>query len=160
MLRIGQGYDSHRLVADKPLMIGGVKIDSPVGSEAHSDGDVLLHALIDALLGAAGLGDIGEHFPPSDDRYKDADSSVLLAHVLTLIATKNLGVVNVDSTVFLEKIKLKPYKADIRQNIARLLRVDEDRVSVKAKTAEGMDAVGEGKAIEASVTVLLAIQEN
>src|SRR6478672_633189 len=103
--RIGQGYDIHRLIPGKPLMIGGVQIDSPVGSEAHSDGDVLLHSLIDALLGACGLGDIGDHFPPSDERYKNISSLVLLQHVLPLIERAGFQTVNIDATIFLEKPK-------------------------------------------------------
>jgi 2-C-methyl-D-erythritol 2,4-cyclodiphosphate synthase len=148
--RIGQGYDLHRLVPNKPLMLGGIQIDSPVGSEAHSDGDVLLHSLIDALLGALGLGDIGDHFPPSDEQYKGMDSTTLLRRVQPLIAQTGYRVANVDVTVFLEKPKLGPYKLAIRENLARPV----DCVSLKAKTAERFPPVGTQEAIAASVTVL------
>ncbi len=153
--RIGQGYDLHRLIPSKPLLLGGIQIDSPVGSEAHSDGDVLLHALIDALLGACGLGDIGDHFPPSDDRYKGISSVALLRLVLPLITQAGFQVVNLDSTIFLEKPKLGPYKAQIRAQLAELFGLPLDCVSVKAKTAEQFPPVGTQEAIAASVTVLL-----
>lgn len=154
--RIGQGYDIHRLIPDKPLMIGGMPIDSPVGSEAHSDGDVLLHSLIDALLGACGLGDIGDHFPPTDDRYKNISSLVLLQHVLPLIQQAGFQLVNLDATVFLEKPKLGPYKVQIRELLAERLQLAIDCVSLKAKTAEKFPPVGTQEAIAASVTVLLS----
>lgn len=154
--RIGQGYDIHRLVPGKPLMIGGISVESPVGSEAHSDGDVLLHSLIDALLGACGLGDIGDHFPPTDDRYQGISSVALLAHVLPLVENPGYVVSNVDATVFLEKPKLGPYKERIRRQLQTLLHLPASCVSVKAKTAEGFPPVGTGEAIAASVTVLLA----
>ncbi len=154
--RIGQGYDLHRLVPGKPLMVGGIAIDSPVGSEAHSDGDVLLHSLIDALLGACGLGDIGDHFPPSDDRYKGISSGALLSQVLPLIEHPGYVVSNLDATIFLEKPKLGPYKAQIRQHLQTLLNLPASCVSVKAKTAEGFAPIGSQEAIAASVTVLLS----
>jgi 2-C-methyl-D-erythritol 2,4-cyclodiphosphate synthase len=153
--RIGQGYDIHRLVPDKPLLIGGVQIESPVGSEAHSDGDVLLHSLIDALLGACGLGDIGDHFPPSDLQYKGISSTVLLQRIQPLIQQKSYGICNVDATVFLEKPKLGPYKTAIRERLAQLLELPLDCVSLKAKTAEKFAPVGTQEAIAASVTILL-----
>lgn len=153
--RIGQGYDIHRLLPGKPMMIGGVRIDSPVGSEAHSDGDVLLHSLIDALLGACGLGDIGDHFPPSDDQYKNISSTVLLQKVLPLIEAAGYQVGNLDATIFLEKPKLGPYKQQVRENLAELLAIPLDCVSVKAKTAEKFPPVGTQEAIAASVTALL-----
>jgi 2-C-methyl-D-erythritol 2,4-cyclodiphosphate synthase len=153
--RIGQGYDIHRLLPGKPMMIGGIQIDSPVGSEAHSDGDVLLHSLIDALLGACGLGDIGDHFPPSDEQYKNISSIVLLRKVLPLIEAAGYQVGNLDATIFLEKPKLGPYKQHIRENLAELLALPLDCVSVKAKTAENFPPVGTQEAIAASVTALL-----
>ena len=116
--RIGQGYDIHRLLPGKPLMIGGLQIESPVGSEAHSDGDVLLHSLIDALLGACALGDIGDHFPPSDNQYKDISSTVLLQRVLPLIEKQGYRLGNLDATIFLEKPKLGPYKQAMREHLA------------------------------------------
>ncbi len=153
--RIGQGYDLHRLVAGQKLMIGGVQVDCPVGSEAHSDGDVVLHSLIDALLGACGLGDIGDHFPPSDAQYKGISSTILLQKILPLIAEAGYKTGNVDITIFLEKPKLGPYKQQIRETLAALLDVPLDCVSVKAKTAEKFPPIGTQEAIAASVTVLL-----
>lgn len=156
-MRIGQGYDIHRLAEGNSLVIGGVHFeDSPVGTVAHSDGDVLLHALIDALLGAAGLGDIGDHFPPSDDRYKDADSSDLLREVLDLLTGRSCRIINVDSTLFLEAPKLGSRKAEIRHRVAELIGIPADRVSVKAKTMEKLGSIGAGEALAASVTVLLS----
>lgn len=153
--RIGQGYDIHRLVPEKSLIIGGIKIESPVGSEAHSDGDALLHALIDALLGAAGLGDIGDHFPPSDPQFKGIRSTVMLERMLVEIGAHHYRVVNVDATIFLEKPKLYPYKDQIRVSVSRLLDIPLDAVSIKAKTAEGFPPVGTNDAIATSVSVLL-----
>lgn len=153
--RIGQGYDIHRLIPEKPMMVGGVRIESPVGSEAHSDGDVLLHSLIDALLGACGLGDIGDHFPPTDEQYKNIISTLLLQKVLPLITQAGYTVGNLDTTIFLEKPKLGPYKQQIRENLANLLNLPLDCVSVKAKTAEKFPPVGTQEAIAASVTLLM-----
>lgn len=154
-LRIGQGYDLHRLVPDKPLFIAGVEVISPLGVEAHSDGDVVLHALIDALLGAAAMGDIGEHFPPSNPAYKDADSKQLLAEVLKKIAPTKLRPINVDITIFLEKPKLSRYKDTFKHQVASLLGIEMDCVNIKAKTNEKLDAIGRSEAIAASVTVLM-----
>jgi 2-C-methyl-D-erythritol 2,4-cyclodiphosphate synthase len=154
--RIGQGFDIHRLVAGSPLILGGVLIDSPVGSLAHSDGDALLHALIDALLGATGQGDIGDHFPPSDDRYRNANSTELLKTAWQPLAAAGWRVVNVDATVFLEAPKLGPYKLAIRQSLANLLNVDLTHVSLKAKTAEGLPPIGTQDAVATSVVVLLS----
>lgn len=153
--KIGQGYDIHRLIPGRPLLIGGIQIESPVGSEAHSDGDVLLHSLIDALLGACGLGDIGDHFPPSDDQYKGMSSTLLLQRIQPLIAQHGYQIGNLDTTIFLEKPKLGPYKQTIRENLAQLLQIPLDCVSVKAKTAEKFPPVGTQEAIAASVTALL-----
>lgn len=155
MYRIGQGYDIHRLVEGKPLRLGGVTVESPLGSDGHSDGDVILHALIDALLGAVGLGDIGEHFPPSDAQYKGINSLELLARVLPLIADKGYRIENVDCTVFLERPKLASVKPEIRQTLEEALSLKPDQVSVKAKTAEGLGAIGNTEAVAASVTILL-----
>ena len=154
-IRVGQGYDIHRLKPGLPLWLGGVKIDSPLGSEAHSDGDALLHALIDALLGAAALGDIGDHFPPSNPQYQNIASSVLLEKVLTVLRTHHYQISNCDATVFLESPKLYPYKDAIRQQLAILLSLETNAVSFKAKTAEGFPPVGTSEAIAASVTVLI-----
>lgn len=152
MMRTGFGNDIHRLVEGRKLYIGGVCIPSPVGEEAHSDGDVLIHALIDAVLGALAKGDIGHFFPPGDERWKDADSRELLKAVLNEVKPE---IVNVDSTVTLEKIRLQPYILSIRESLALLLGIDITRVSVKAKTNEGLDALGRGEAVKAEVVVLI-----
>lgn len=156
-LRIGQGWDSHRLVADRPLMLGGIAVPSGFGEYGHSDGDVLLHALTDAILGAGALGDIGRHFPPSDARWKDADSSIFLVGALSLLDTAGWRPVNIDATILLEKPRLAPHIDLIRQNIASLAGMDPADVSVKAKTREGLDAVGRGEAVEAMVVVLVEL---
>ena len=152
MMRTGFGNDIHRLVEGRKLYLGGVCIPSPVGEEAHSDGDVLIHALIDALLGALAKGDIGHFFPPEDEKWKDADSRELLKAVLDEMRPE---IVNVDSTVTLEKIKLQSYILSIRESLAHLLGIDMTRVSVKAKTNEGLDALGRGEAVKAEVVVLI-----
>ncbi len=156
--RIGQGYDLHRLVPEKPLLLGGIRIESsPRGSEAHSDGDVLIHATIDAILGALGQGDIGDHFPPSDSQWKNADSLLLLRQVLdTVLKPSGYCLVNIDTTIFLETPKLGPYKLAIREKLASVLNLPLDAVSCKAKTMEGLGPIGLGEAIAASVTVLLS----
>lgn len=159
MFRTGLGYDNHRLAPGRRLFVGGVEIPSPVGAEAHSDGDVLLHALSDGIYGALGCGDLGEHFPDTDPRYAGARSTAFLEHALRLARERGYRVANVDATVFLEKIRLSPHKAGIRESLRHELRrfwdVPDDAVSVKAKTAEGCDAVGRGEAIAAQVIVLL-----
>lgn len=157
MMRIGTGWDIHRLAEGRKLMVGGVHIPSPVGPVAHSDGDALLHALIDALLGAVAQGDIGTWFPPSDPQWRDADSIGLLRKVVAQVRQTGYRIMNIDSTIVLESPRLRPYVDTIRESIAGALGdgVTIDQVSVKAKTAEGLGAVGAGAAIEASVTVLL-----
>ena len=154
-MRIGSGYDLHRLVAGRPLVIGGVRIPAPFGEEGHSDGDVLIHALIDALLGGAALGDIGTHFPPSDPAYKGIDSRRLLTAAAAMVAEAGYRVGNLDSTVILETPKLKEHIPAIRACLADDLGIPADAVSVKAKTNERVDAVGESRAIAAHATVLL-----
>lgn len=144
-VRTGLGWDSHRLVEGRPLILGGVRIESAVGLDGHSDADVLTHAVIDALLGAAGMGDIGEHFPDTDERWRGADSIALLRHVTTLVAERGWTVTNVDVTVILERPKLSPHKAAMAKAIAETLGVDVERVNVKATTAERLDAVGRGE---------------
>lgn len=151
-MRIGFGYDNHRLIANRPLMVGGIEIPSPLGEDAHSDGDVLIHAIIDALLGAMAMGDIGSHFPPSDERYKNIDSKILLAETMN---ETRADIINLDATVILEKIKLRKHIEDIRENLAKLLNLDISRISVKAKTHEGVDATGKNEAVEAYAVVLL-----
>lgn len=153
--RIGLGDDMHRLGADRPLYLGGVVIEGCSGAIAHSDGDVVLHALIDALLGALALGDVGDHFPPSDDRYKDISSRILLGHVYAMVQERGYGVVNADVIIHLERPKLGSYKRHIKRALATALRITDDCVNVKAKTAEQLDAVGAGLAVSALVTVLL-----
>jgi len=153
--RVGEGWDVHRLAAGRRLVLGGVEIPFDRGELGHSDGDVLLHALVDALLGAAALGDIGAHFPPSDARWKDADSLELLARALGLVAAEGWSVVNVDSTVILERPRLRPHVEAIRARMASALDIEAGRVSVKAKTAEGLGPVGSGEAVEARALVLI-----
>ncbi|MEP6850804.1 MAG: 2-C-methyl-D-erythritol 2,4-cyclodiphosphate synthase [Acidobacteriota bacterium] len=155
MLRIGFGNDIHRLVAGRPLIIGGVEIPSNVGPEGHSDADVLLHAITDALLGALALGDIGTHFPNTDERWLNVESTVFLRYTLGLLGSHGYVIANIDSTVSLEKIKLRAYIDEMRGNIAQALEIDINQVSVKAKTSEEVDAVGEGRAVRAEAVVLL-----
>lgn len=153
-MRIGSGYDIHVLVPGRPLMLGGIRIPSDKGEMAHSDGDVLIHALIDAILGAYAKGDIGSHFPPSDVRWKDADSRTLLSMVLDECRP---AFSNIDCTVFLEKPRLREHIDIIRESLSQLLSLDADRVSVKAKTAEKcFGELGSGDAVVAAVTVLVA----
>lgn len=154
-IRIGQGWDIHRLVENRPFILGNTEIDSDQGPEAHSDGDALLHALIDALFGAAALGDIGYHFPPSDERWKDADSMELLQRCLKLIAEADFSIINIDTSIILQKPRLAPYIPKIREKLAEATSLPLDRISVKAKSKEGLDAVGAGKAVEAQAVVLL-----
>ncbi|HLM01928.1 MAG TPA: 2-C-methyl-D-erythritol 2,4-cyclodiphosphate synthase [Pyrinomonadaceae bacterium] len=156
MFRIGFGNDIHRLVEGKRLILGGVEIKSDKGAEGHSDADALLHAATDAVLGALALGDIGSHFSDKDERWRNADSVVFLRGAIDLMREKGFRVVNLDSTVSLEKPKLRPHINAMRENLARILEINIERVSVKAKTGEKVDAVGENRAIKAEVIVLLA----
>jgi 2-C-methyl-D-erythritol 2,4-cyclodiphosphate synthase len=149
MTPAGIGYDSHRLLAGRRLVIGGVEIPSELGLDGHSDSDVLAHAVIDALLGAAGLGDIGEHFPDTDERWRDADSIALLEAVVTMVAGRGLAIENVDCTVMMETPKLSPHRAAVRASLARALGVDTARVNVKATTGERMGFVGRGEGVGA-----------
>jgi 2-C-methyl-D-erythritol 2,4-cyclodiphosphate synthase len=157
-VRVGLGWDSHRLLPGRALILGGVAIPSEFGLDGHSDADILAHAIVDALLGAAALGDIGMHFPDTDPRWKDASSDQFLAHAAALVRERGFTIVNVDSTVILERPKLKDYRMAIRETLARTLGLEVDRVSVKFKTAERVGPVGEGKSGEAQavVTLLLA----
>lgn len=154
-VRTGLGWDVHRLVAGRPLILGGVTVASERGLEGHSDADVLSHAITDALLGAAALGDIGMHFPDSDPQWKGCDSLVFLRHAKALAAAQGYRVVHIDSTVILERPKLKDYRQSIRQRLAETLGLDLDRVSVKFKTAEKVGPVGEGRSAEAQAVVTL-----
>lgn len=153
--RIGEGWDTHALVAGRPLIIGGVTIPHPVGLLGHSDADVLIHAIIDALLGAAGLGDIGGHFPDTDPRFKGADSVVLLSETGKLLAARQLRIGNIDSTVIAQAPRLASHIPAMRECIARALGLDVSQVNVKAKTAEKMGPVGEGLSMEARAVALL-----
>lgn len=153
--RVGFGYDSHRFAPDRPLVIGGVVIPYELGLAAHSDGDVLIHAVCDALLGAAGLKDIGTYFPDTDNTWKNADSTVLLAKVVDLISDKGWKVNNLDCTLILEKPKMKPHVDSIIARLSALLRVDAERVAVKAKTNEKMGFTGAGEGIAATAAVSL-----
>jgi 2-C-methyl-D-erythritol 2,4-cyclodiphosphate synthase len=148
-MRSGIGYDSHRLAAGRPLVLGGVEIDSALGLDGHSDADVLAHAVIDALLGAAALGDIGEHFPDTDERWRDADSIALLEHVVSLVAGGGLAIVNVDCTVMMQTPKLGPHKQAIRVRLAEALGLDAGCVNVKATTGEGIGFVGREEGVAA-----------
>jgi 2-C-methyl-D-erythritol 2,4-cyclodiphosphate synthase len=149
MIRIGQGYDVHRLVDGRKLIIGGVEIPHEKGLLGHSDADVLLHAIKDALLGAAALGDIGKHFPDTDERYKGASSMMLLKEVNRLIQGKGYGVNNVDATIIAQKPKMAPHIHQMRENIALALDVDIDWINVKATTTEGLGFTGTGEGIAA-----------
>jgi 2-C-methyl-D-erythritol 2,4-cyclodiphosphate synthase len=155
-IRTGLGWDVHRLVAERPLILGGVTVPSEVGLEGHSDADVLSHAITDALLGAAALGDIGMHFPDSDPEWKGADSAKFLATAALMVRGAGFEIVNVDSTVILERPKLKDYRLRIREALAATLAIAVDRMSVKFKTAEGVGPVGEGRSAEAQAIVTLA----
>jgi 2-C-methyl-D-erythritol 2,4-cyclodiphosphate synthase len=154
-IRIGEGWDVHALVEGRPLILGGVHIPYEKGLLGHSDADALLHAITDALLGAAGLGDIGRHFPDTDPTFKGADSTVLLAEALRRVQAKGWRLVNVDSTIVAQAPKLAPHIEAIRTRVAQVLGLDADAVNVKAKTAEKMGPVGEGRSIEARAVVLL-----
>jgi 2-C-methyl-D-erythritol 2,4-cyclodiphosphate synthase len=153
--RVGFGYDSHRFTPGRPLVIGGVVIPYELGLAAHSDGDVLIHAVCDALLGAAGLKDIGTYFPDTDDMWKNVDSTVLLEKVVALAAEKGWRVNNLDCTLILEKPKMKPHVDAIIDRLSQLLKVDADRVAVKAKTNEKMGFTGAGEGIAATAAVSL-----
>ena len=159
MLRVGFGSDIHRLAEGRPLILGGVTIDSDLGAEGHSDADALTHAVTDALLGALALGDIGTHFPNNDERWKNAESFVFLRYALGLVKQRGFSVVNVDSTIHLERPKLRDYIERMQEGIADALEVESSAISIKAKTGEAVDAVGEGRAVRADAIVLLTRNE-
>ena len=154
-IRIGEGWDIHALVEGRPLMLGGVHVPYSKGLLGHSDADALLHAITDALFGAAGMGDIGTHFPDTDASFKGADSAVLLAEAVRRVRAQGYSIGNVDSTIIAQAPKLAPHMGAMRTRIAELLGIAPDCVNVKAKTAEKMGPVGEGLAIEARAVVLL-----
>lgn len=155
MIRTGLGWDVHRIAAGRALILGGVAVPAEFGLEGHSDADILSHAITDALLGAAALGDIGMHFPDTDPQWKGADSARFLVHAAALVRERGYTIVNVDATVILERPKLKDFRMPIRQKLAAALGLDIDAVSVKFKTAERVGPVGEGKSAEAQALVTL-----
>ena len=155
MIRVGSGYDTHRLETGYPLWLGGLRIEHPKGLVGHSDADVVLHALTDAILGALGLGDIGDAYPDTDQKWKGADSRVFLAGALTHLSDGGWRIGNVDVTIFAQEPKLGPVKSAIRENLAKLLGVRLDQVNVKAKTGEKVGHIGRGEAIGCSVIVLV-----
>ena len=155
-IRTGLGWDNHRIAAGRALVLGGVTVPSEFGLEGHSDADVLSHAITDALLGAAALGDIGMHFPDSDARWKGCDSLVFLRHAVSLVQSQGFKILNVDSTVILERPKLKDHRLPIRETLAGALGLELDRVSVKFKTAEKVGPVGEGRSAEAQAIATIA----
>ena len=154
-MRVGYGYDVHRLVENRRLIIGGVDIPFEKGLLGHSDADVLIHAVMDSLLGACALGDIGKHFPDTDDEYKGISSIELLKKTAVLIKEKNYGVVNIDATIIAQKPKMRPYIDKMRENIAFALNIEIDRVNVKATTAEGLGFTGEGFGIAANCVCMV-----
>lgn len=159
MYRIGFGSDIHRLETGKPLILGGVKIESDFGAVGHSDADALLHAVTDALLGALALGDIGSHFSDKDVRWKNADSRIFLSEAARMVKEKGFQIANIDSTINLETPKLRPHIDRMRENLARILEIEIECVSVKAKTGERVDAVGTGRAVRAEAVVLIVKTE-
>jgi 2-C-methyl-D-erythritol 2,4-cyclodiphosphate synthase len=159
-MRIGQGWDVHRIAESRPLILGGVTVPSEFGLDGHSDADILSHAITDALLGAAALGDIGMHFPDNDPQWKGADSKQFLAFAAWLVRDKGYEILNVDTTVILERPKLKDFRIAIREALAQTMGLHADQVSVKFKTAERVGPVGEGKSAEAQAIVLLEKRVN
>lgn len=154
-MRVGMGYDVHRLVPDRPLILGGVKIDYELGLLGHSDADCLLHAIMDALLGAAAMGDIGKHFPDTDEKYKGADSAVLMKEVGRMLAEAGFRVGNIDATIIAQKPKMAPHIESMRERIAEVIGIDISRINVKATTEEGLGFTGEGLGISCQAIALL-----
>ena len=154
-MRVGMGHDVHRLVEGRRLILGGVEIPYEKGLLGHSDADVLVHAVMDALLGAAALGDIGKHFPDTDEKYKGISSLELLKHVSLLLETKGYSIINIDATIIAQKPKMAPYIEDMRKNIADTLGIDMDAVNVKATTEEGLGFTGEGLGISSDAVCLI-----
>ena len=154
-MRIGQGYDVHKFAEGRKLVLGGHVIDYPLGLEGHSDADVVIHALIDALLGAAGLGDIGMHFPDSDPAYRDASSKDMLEIIVNALEALGFRIGNVDVTIVAEKPRIGPFRAAMLGNMAAALKIDPERINIKATTTEGLGFVGRGEGIAASAVVLL-----
>ena len=154
-IRIGSGYDIHRLVKKRKFILGNIEIPFTLGFLAHSDGDVLIHSIIDAMLGAANLGDIGKLFPDTDPLFKNADSSILLKKTDELVKSKGFGIVNIDSTVICQKPKLQEHIPLIKKKLSEILSIDEETISIKAKTKEKLDSTGKGKAVEVFTSCLL-----
>lgn len=154
-MRVGMGHDVHKLVSDRDLVLGGVKIPFDLGLLGHSDADVLVHAICDALLGAAGLGDIGQHFPDSDPEFKDIYSIKLLERVHKKLIAQGFSVVNIDATVFAEKPKLSPYRIEMQNTIAHTLKLYPDCVNIKATTTEGLGLIGQGEGMAAMAVALI-----
>lgn len=157
MFRVGTGYDLHRLAAGRPLMLGGVEIDYPSGLEGHSDADVLLHALMDAMLGAAGLRDIGYYFPPGDPKYKNISSLLLLEEVRAHVAQEGYSLVNADTVIIAEAPRLAPYIEEMKKKTAAALRISPKLISIKATTTEGLGTCGRCEAVAAQAVVLLSL---
>ena len=158
MFRIGQGFDLHKLVEGRKLIIGGIEIEHSKGLLGHSDADVLIHSIIDALFGALALGDIGTHFPDNDPQYQNIDSTVLLKEAIKLVKEKGYKINNIDNTILAQEPKMKPYILLMQKRLAELLDIEENQISIKAKTMEEQDSVGERKAI-ATQSVVLLIRE-
>ena len=158
-LRVGIGYDVHRLREDLPFFLGGVKIPHSKGALGHSDADVLIHAICDALFGAANLGDIGRHFPDSSAEFKGIDSKILLRKTCEIIRKKNFSIVNIDSVVMLEKPKIKAHIEEMQKTLADVMQIDPGQVSVKATTTEGMSFIGKEKGVAAQAIVLLSLDD-
>ena len=154
-MRIGIGYDVHRLVEGRPLVLGGVSIPWQMGLMGHSDADVLVHAACDALLGAAGLGDLGEHFPDNSDRYKDIYSILLLEQCVQMLQAHQYTIVNLDATILAQAPKLMPYREMMEKTMARAMRISTDRINIKATTTEGLGAIGRGEGMAAQCVALI-----
>lgn len=155
MLRIGNGYDVHKLVEGRKLILGGIEIPHAKGVLGHSDGDVLIHAIMDAMLGALALGDIGQHFPDTDMKYKNIDSTILLTRVKELIAERGYKIINLDSIIVLQKPKVKPYIEAMRKRVAEVLEIDIEQVSIKATTEEKLGFTGDESGVKSYCVVLL-----
>jgi len=159
MMRIGFASDIHRLVEGRKLMLSGIHIPAPFGELAHSDGDVVFHAVAESIIGALALGDLGSHFPDTDDRYKDMDSSLIVKQIVSLMKEKGYVINNIDVSITLEKPKLRPYIDEMVINLANLLETAKENVSIKAGTNEKLDEIGQGKAVKAEAIVLLKTRE-
>ena len=155
MFRIGQGFDLHKLVEGRKLILGGIEIEHSKGLLGHSDADALIHSIIDALFGALALGDIGTHFPDNDPKYKDIDSTILLKEAVSIITVNGYKINNIDNTILAQEPKMKPYIPLMQEKLASLLNIEKNQISIKAKTMEGQDSVGEGNAIATQSVVLL-----